>query len=270
MAIKKIYFLFIIFILASGCLKRDPSEVQFSKTSDVIRSNEMLRGDAPLSYASLKKYVLKPKCMSCHSGPDAKPTNDPIDFSTYETAMVKRFVPLLIKGKPDTSRLFLTVESGEMPVEGVLHEKEVEFVKKWIEACAPKNEPEEIPTDCPTDDDDDDDDWDDDDDDDDWDDDENEDDHDSNGGHSGNDDQGDTTPSIGSERLLNVKDAISSSIKALSSSQELNEAGSFTSIEANIKDEGVKVTINIKNKKNSYSCHRHKNDDPYECHITED
>ncbi len=48
MTIKKIYLLYIIFILASGCLKRDPSEVRFSKTNDAVRSNKMLRGEAPL------------------------------------------------------------------------------------------------------------------------------------------------------------------------------------------------------------------------------
>jgi hypothetical protein len=244
MAIKKIYFLFIIFILASGCLKRDPSEVQFSKTSDVIRSNEMLRGEAPLSYASLKKYVLKPKCMSCHSGPDAKPTNDPIDFSTYETAMVKRFVPLLIKGKPDTSRLFLTVESGEMPVEGVLHEKEVEFVKRWIEACAPKNEPEEIPSDCPSDDDDDDDDDDDwDDDDDDW------DDEDEDEDHSGDDNQGDSSSDAGRKKLQDIRDAVSTSIKSFTTSQEGRTIKSFESVDATLKDGGVIVTIYFSGKK---------------------
>ena len=86
--------------------------------------------------------------MSCHSGPDAKPMNDPIDFTTYDTTMVDRFIPLLVKGKPQKSRLFLSVEEGEMPVDGTLSNIEIEFVKKWIDACAPKETPTSIPDNC--------------------------------------------------------------------------------------------------------------------------
>jgi len=149
----------------SGCLERAPSELEFSKVDNAFRESQLVQGNAPLNYASLKKYILKPKCMSCHSGPDAKPYNDPIDFSTYETAMVDRFVPLLLKGEPEKSRLFKSVDSGEMPEEGTLHPVEIEFIKQWIKACAPKETLTTIPDECSSDDDDDDDDWDDDDDD---------------------------------------------------------------------------------------------------------
>ncbi len=86
--------------------------------------------------------------MSCHSGPNAKPKNDPIDFTTYETTMIDRFIPLLVKGRPDKSRLYLSVENGEMPIEGVLSNIEIEFIKKWIEACAPKNTTAIFAEDC--------------------------------------------------------------------------------------------------------------------------
>jgi len=157
--------IFILLLALSGCLDRSPSDLKFSKLDNTFGGNQLLQSNAPLNYASLKKYILKPKCNSCHSGTDAKPTNDPIDFSTYETAMVDRFVPLLIKGKPERSRLFKSVDSGEMPEEGVLHPIEIEFIKQWIKACAPKDTPASIPDECPRDDDDDedDDDFDDDD-----------------------------------------------------------------------------------------------------------
>ncbi len=155
----KISLIYISLLTLSGCLNRSATDLKFLKSNNLFRENLMTRGEAPLNYASLKKYVLKPKCMSCHSGADAKPSKDPIDFSSYEKAMVDRFIPLLIKGKPEKSRLFKSVHSGEMPEEGTLHPKEIEFIKQWIKACAPKNTPILIPAKCQSDDDDDDD-WD--------------------------------------------------------------------------------------------------------------
>jgi len=90
--------------------------------------------------------------MSCHSGADAKPSNDQINFDTYETALVKRFVPLLIKGRPETSRLYIVVDNSEMPIDGSLSQKEIDFIGQWIEICAPKYEPEQLPDECQADD----------------------------------------------------------------------------------------------------------------------
>ena len=154
MIVKTILITFIL-TLATSC-KRSPSDLTFKSRDDLVRGNQLMTGKAPLNFKSLQKYILKPKCMSCHSGPDAKPKNDPIDFTTYETTMIDRFIPLLVKGKPQKSRLFLSVEEGEMPVEGTLSNVEIEFIKKWIEACAPKETPNSIPDDCEDGDDDDD------------------------------------------------------------------------------------------------------------------
>ena len=149
--------LLVIFILVvSASCKRSPSDLSFKSKDDLVRRNQLATGEAPLNFNSLQKYILKPKCMSCHSGPDAKPNNDPIDFTTYDSTMVDRFIPLLVKGKPQKSRLFLSVEEGEMPVDGTLSNIEIEFVKKWIDACAPKETPNSIPDDCEDGDDDDD------------------------------------------------------------------------------------------------------------------
>ncbi len=144
-----------ILVISASC-KRSPSDLSFKSKDDLVRRNQLATGEAPLNFNSLQKYILKPKCMSCHSGPDAKPNNDPIDFTTYDSTMVDRFIPLLVKGKPQKSRLFLSVEDGEMPVEGTLSNVEIEFIKKWIEACAPKETPNSIPDDCEDGDDDDD------------------------------------------------------------------------------------------------------------------
>ena len=144
-----------ILVISASC-KRSPSDLSFKSKDDLVRRNQLATGEAPLNFNSLQKYILKPKCMSCHSGPDAKPNNDPIDFTTYDSTMVDRFIPLLVKGKPQKSRLFLSVEDGEMPVDGTLSNVEIEFIKKWIEACAPKETPNSIPDDCEDGDDDDD------------------------------------------------------------------------------------------------------------------
>ena len=146
MFMKSILITFILVFMIS--CKRRPSDLTFKSRDELVRGNQLMTGKAPLNFKSLQKYILKPKCMSCHSGPDAKPINDPIDFSTYELTMVDRFIPLLVKGKPEKSRLFLSVEDGEMPVEGVLSNIEIEFIKKWIEACAPKETSTSIPDDC--------------------------------------------------------------------------------------------------------------------------
>ena len=146
MIMKSLLITFILVITAS--CKRSPSDLSFKSRDELVRGNQLITGEAPLNFYSLQKYILKPKCMSCHSGPDAKPMNDPIDFTTYDTTMVDRFIPLLVKGKPQKSRLFLSVEEGEMPVDGTLSNIEIEFVKKWIDACAPKETPTSIPDNC--------------------------------------------------------------------------------------------------------------------------
>lgn len=95
--------------------------------------------------------------MACHSTKAGKvePKLDPIDFDTYESTMKDRFIPVLIKGHPERSRLFEEVESGSMPIRGKLHKKEIEFIANWIKACAPKKPVNQIPEKCEDDDDDD-------------------------------------------------------------------------------------------------------------------
>lgn len=150
-------FLFIFFFFLVGCIERFSNEDEVFRLRGNLQASPIIRGEAPLNFSSLQDYILRPKCMSCHSGENSKPENDPINFDSYETTMIRRFVPLLIKGKPEVSRLFISVETGEMPEQGKLHEKEIEFISNWIEACAPEETPEVILRDCPSDDDDDDD-----------------------------------------------------------------------------------------------------------------
>lgn len=94
--------------------------------------------------------------MGCHSGPDAKPENDPIDFSTYDSTTIDRFVPVFLKGDPERSRFYQSVFNGEMPTSQKLHDKEIQFIKDWILACAPNSPVDTIPDNCDDGDDDDD------------------------------------------------------------------------------------------------------------------
>ena len=136
-----------ILLVLTSC-GRNPSQLTFQEREHIPGGGFLIPGDAPVSFESVQDYILKPKCMSCHSGPDAKPSNDPIDFTTYESTMEDRFIPLLIKGDPENSRLYEAVETGDMPVEGTLSNKEIEFIRDWIVACAPKKAQNSIPTNC--------------------------------------------------------------------------------------------------------------------------
>lgn len=127
-----------------------PSALKFNDKTFPTLGIALMQGQAPLNFETLQNHILKPKCMSCHSGEDAAPKLDPINFDTYETTMVSRFIPLLIKGKSEKSRLYQSVESGEMPIKGHLHHLEIKFIKDWIDTCAPKVLAEEDFSSCDT------------------------------------------------------------------------------------------------------------------------
>ena len=111
--------------------------------------------------------------MSCHSGADAKPKNDPIDFSSYKAMMKKREISLFNFTKQDAKRsrfykslVHIDVKK-RMPLEAnQLSEKELNFVQDWISNCAKEMTVSQTPVNCnlgsDNNDDDDWDDWDDD------------------------------------------------------------------------------------------------------------
>lgn len=148
MQIKVLYPLFILIFISSCNLQK--SDLVFRDNILESQGSLLIRGQVPLSFKSLQRYILKPKCMSCHSTKAGKvePKLDPIDFDSYESMMVERFIPLLIVGKPLKSRLFQSVESGEMPERGRLHDKEIAFIAEWIKVCAPNEETGQIPEKC--------------------------------------------------------------------------------------------------------------------------
>ena len=221
----------------AGCMQRNASDVAYVESTRNSTVVDPISAELPLNYANLKKFILEPKCMSCHSGADAKPKNDPIDFTSYETAMVKRFVPLIVGGKPEISRLFISVDSGEMPPKVRLPKGDVDYIRRWIEACAPKDTPSSIPEKCSVEEEDNDDDWDDE----------------------------EETPSTDTQAIRNVSDAVTSSIESFKKMMDIQVQKKFENIEAIVKDGGVGVTISA-GRNYLFSCHRHDSNDPYECH----
>jgi len=150
----------IFFIITTSCSDRNPSPVQYSKIGKndktaFVKTNKLLSGEAPLNYSSLKKYILETKCMSCHSGVDAKPINDPIDFSSYKKMMVKRDIKLFSFTRQDSKRsrfyrslVHINIEK-RMPLNSKqLTEVELNFIQDWIASCAQKNIVTEVPENC--------------------------------------------------------------------------------------------------------------------------
>ncbi|MCO4795052.1 MAG: hypothetical protein KC493_15150 [Bacteriovoracaceae bacterium] len=149
----KIVLLFLLFALSSCFSSSEKSDVSFKDRRNDVRGRVLITPKSPLSFKFLKKNILDRKCTSCHSPPD--PDLD-IDFSTYETTTEDRFVPILIKGKAEKSRLYKSVLSGEMPAQSsMLSSQEIEYIKRWINNCAPEFENDQA--DCLDDSDDDDD-----------------------------------------------------------------------------------------------------------------
>ena len=134
---RLISYLFALLLFAS-CMFPEKGPL-FFKTDDKELStvSPIIAGKADYDFKTLYEHIIKPKCLSCHQGASALPVNDPIDLSSYKLITQDRFIPIFVKGKPDRSRLFITVYKGEMPPKTPLEPEEVAYIKKWIELCGP-------------------------------------------------------------------------------------------------------------------------------------
>jgi uncharacterized membrane protein len=146
----KILF-FILLTLLLSCDKKPTSEVTFRDLDNLPPidrlekkgvDSELDYETLPLTFANLKKHILDPKCTFCHSGDDAEPSFDPIIFTSYDSTINGNFIPLLVKGDAENSSLYKAVASGDMPpkTKNDLNDAEVDYVKRWIDACAPETE----------------------------------------------------------------------------------------------------------------------------------
>ena len=76
------YALQILILLTFFACRGELSKLDYKSREGIRGENLVLSGQAPLNFDSLQKYILKPKCMGCHSGSEARPENDPIDFTS--------------------------------------------------------------------------------------------------------------------------------------------------------------------------------------------
>jgi hypothetical protein len=84
------------------------------------------------TFESINANILRPKCLSCHSGSRAP---HGIDLSSLKKIMENNsFPPLLVPGDPKESSLYTSVLNGSMPKNRRrLNSRELEALRLWIE-----------------------------------------------------------------------------------------------------------------------------------------
>jgi mono/diheme cytochrome c family protein len=114
--------------------------------SDGVKSADFLNGfeyRIPLAptYESLLVNVFEPRCIGCHSGPNARKG---LDLSTYQSTL--RYPRAVDTSRPRRSRLYKKTASGEMPMSMAkaaaqpLSRAEVDTILQWIVNGAPEKE----------------------------------------------------------------------------------------------------------------------------------
>ena len=100
-----------------------------------INPRQILPHNAKHNFKNLYRFILKPKCISCHSGEQA---DDDIDLTTYDNIINHPYYYLVAPGLPLDSSLYLSVQHDDMPSKNPhLTKVEKDFIKKWIELNAP-------------------------------------------------------------------------------------------------------------------------------------
>lgn len=95
--------------------------------------------ETTLDYQGVRKKILEPHCLTCHSGPDAP---NGLDYSTYDSMVKNPPYQVIIPGEPERSILYVEVETGGMPDGGPkLSDEEIQFVYDWIKNGAVENQP---------------------------------------------------------------------------------------------------------------------------------
>lgn len=91
----------------------------------------LISAHAAPTFSSINDNIIKASCVSCHSGAEPKGN---IDLTSYEKIISSGVV---VKFKPFESKLYLVVDSGEMPPEGAsVPPPYVEDLFKWIKEGA--------------------------------------------------------------------------------------------------------------------------------------
>lgn len=86
------------------------------------------------TFSSINRYILRPKCLKCHSPSGIRPRED---YSSYSSTMSTGGVNA---GNANSSRLYLTCEDGGMPDDSApLNTNQLNAIRDWINAGAPNN-----------------------------------------------------------------------------------------------------------------------------------
>jgi len=97
-----------------------------------------------VNYLNLDKYILKDKCVSCHSGEGARAG---VDLSNYDSLFYYNevFLKVTTEGDPEASLLYTEVLKGHMPPKNPLPASQVEYIRRWIEEGAIYEAPQVLP-----------------------------------------------------------------------------------------------------------------------------
>jgi hypothetical protein len=92
--------------------------------------------NAAHNFSNLYQYILKPKCVSCHSGEEP---DDDIDLTTYNNLLNHPYYYLVVPGAPDESSIYLSIIADDMPSDAPpLTTQEKNFIQEWIKRGAPQ------------------------------------------------------------------------------------------------------------------------------------
>jgi hypothetical protein len=138
---KRYYSLYLLFVLGfSSCIyhgeKSDALIYRTVNDDGTILSRQTLPANAKHNFENLFKFIIKPKCLSCHSGNEP---DDDIDLSTYSNIINHPYYYLVVPGSPLDSSLFISINNDDMPSDtSPLSSAEKQFIRKWIELNAPE------------------------------------------------------------------------------------------------------------------------------------
>ena len=85
---------------------------------------------APVSFDSQVAVILKNRCGQCH----IRGSKGNFRMSSFNELM--RMVGAVTPGNPGSSKIYTSVQSGEMPPKGGMPQAEKDTIKRWIEQGA--------------------------------------------------------------------------------------------------------------------------------------
>lgn len=139
---------FILILFLTSCLPSKKGELEFvdklvnddKESIFSLDKSTVSLEDEPLDFSTLSEKILIPKCVKCHNESDAELG---VDLSTYESTLSGGWFSTVVDlDSLANSGLYTETRSGAMPPgrKSDLSQDELNFIKRWIEAGAPKEE----------------------------------------------------------------------------------------------------------------------------------